>query len=227
MGTKDARNNTWEIIARYYESPVAKPFPLPIELGTSVAEVINSMDLAPDLKNNISFYLDGDELPSDFIFEKNADVVVGLKQGKKYVAPLIMIAVAIAAPYVAPAILAAGGASAAFLATTAGTIAVSAVAAGITMVASLAVNALIPPPSINSGSLSDSSKEGRADDFYFVTGASNQPRLFEAVPSMYGKHKFFPDLAATPRVNTVGTKSEINMLFDAGLGDVKIEDINP
>jgi len=245
LGTKDARNNTLEIIARYYETPVSKPMPFPIEFGTSVAEAIVKMDVATEISDQISFYLDGEELPLNYVFEKDASVIIGLKQGKKkWIAPIAIIAIAVIAPVIAPAILAAVAPAVAAAGGIAASIATAAITVGVTMVATLAVNALIPPPDIGgmpvaayssaavgatSGSSSnaggDTTAQGRADDVYFVTGSSNQPRYFDSVPSVYGTHKTFPDLAATPRIKTVGTRSEISILLDVGLGDVDVSDI--
>ena len=236
-----------EIIARYYETPVSKPLPLIIELGMSVGEVITNMNIPVPVGDQLGFYSDGKELSTDFIFEEDITVVVGLKQGKKkWIAPIAAIAIAVIAPVVAPMVLAAV-APAIVAGSIAATVATAAITVGITMVATLAVNALIPPPDIggvpvaayssaavgatssasaaSSNAGGDSTAQGRADDVYFVTGSSNQPRYFDSVPSVYGTHKTFPDLAATSRIKTVGTKSEISILLDVGLGNVDVSDI--
>ena len=214
----------------------------------SVGEVITNMNIPVPVGDQLGFYSDGKELSTDFIFEEDITVVVGLKQGKKkWIAPIAAIAIAVIAPVVAPMVLAAV-APAIVAGSIAATVATAAITVGITMVATLAVNALIPPPDIggvpvaayssaavgatssasaasSSNSGGDSTAQGRADDVYFVTGSSNQPRYFDSVPSVYGTHKTFPDLAATSRIKTVGTKSEISILLDVGLGNVDVSDI--
>ena len=45
-----------ELIAKYYESPIAKPIPITIELGTSVGELINRMDLPDYAKEQVGVF---------------------------------------------------------------------------------------------------------------------------------------------------------------------------
>jgi hypothetical protein len=196
-----------ELIARYHETPVAKPINVPVVLGTSIGELIAQMDL-PDWAKAQVIVMRGDEvLADDYLIQDGDDLKICMVQGKKIVSIVALIAIAVVAPQIAAGIgltgLAAAGA-----------------AAAITMVGSLIVSALIPPTGMGG------KDQPAANDTFFVTGASNQAKLYDNVPSIYGTHKIYPDLAAKVRSENVGTMSEIAMLLDLGIGDVEIEDIN-
>ena len=65
----------------------------------SVGEVITNMNIPVPVGDQLGFYSDGKELSTDFIFEEDITVVVGLKQGKKkWIAPIAAIAIAVIAP---------------------------------------------------------------------------------------------------------------------------------
>jgi len=71
----------------------------------------------------------------------------------------------------------------------------------IGMVAILAINALIPPPSLKGG------VGGSSDPFNqlaSLTGTSNQASPFGVIPCVVGKMRFFPPHAALPYTETLG-----------------------
>ena len=210
-----------ELIAKYYESPIAKPIIVPIELGTSIDEIIDLMEL-PNHARELIVVTSGDQvLEGDYVVLEDQEITIGVTQGKQVIAVVATIAVAVIAPYLAPVLLAGMG-----IAATALTVAIA--TAAITMVGSLVIGALIPPPSVKGlGDMSGAAETEReqADDTFFVTGSSNQAKLFQHVPSVYGTHKMFPDLAATTRVSAVGVTSDIALLLDCGLGNVVLRDI--
>ena len=57
-----------------------------------------------------------------------------------------------------------------------------------------------------------------------ITGGSNKAIPYGPVPRLYGRHRIYPPLAATPYTETVGGKHYLNMLFDFGYGPLKFED---
>ena len=93
--------------------------------------------------------------------------------------------------------------------------------AGISLVASLAMSALIRPPTVST----QGSTQPAESPSYLITGQSNQARKYSAVAKVYGTHKVFPSLAANPLVRNVGKSSKMSMMYDFGLGDCDLSDI--
>ena len=201
-----------ELIARYYETPTTPHIPVTVELGTTVGDIVKGMQLPDHVKELVVVTKGTEVLDLDYIVQDKDDLTIGVVQGKQVIGTIALIALSVAAPMLAPQLLGSLG-----IAATATTLAVA--SAGITLVGSLVIGALIPPPAIGGGGGES------ASDVYFATGGSNTAKIFQNVPSIYGTHKFFPDLAATTRVDSVGTTSEIAMLLDCGIGDVEVTDV--
>ena len=197
-----------QLIARYYETPVSKAIPVPVELGTTIDQLIDGMKLPEHVRDRVVVLKDGEYLDGDYVIIEDGEITIGVVQGKGAIAAVLTIALAVFAQPLALALMPGLTGTSLALAT-----------AAITMVGSLVIGALIPPPSTPGQGVQE-----KADDVYFITGASNGARFYEPVPSIYGKHKVFPDLAATPRVESVGTTSEIAMVLDLGPGDVVVTD---
>ena len=143
-----------ELIAKYYETPVSKPIPITIELGTTVQDLIDGMQLPDNAKEQLGVFSEGELLSLDHVLEDDTTVVVGLRQGKEVLSVVATIAIATVAPWAAGALGFTG--TAALVAS-----------AAITMVGSLVIGALIPPPDLGGSSI----EREKADDVYFVTGA--------------------------------------------------------
>lgn len=140
----------------------------------------------------------------------NAGVQVVIRgvPGKDVVRTVLLVAVSAAALAFAPAVTAGLGLSGAF--------ATSLVAAGLTVVGTLLVNALIPPPSFDSG-------ERR--NVYEISNWRNQIRRGEPVPLILGKHRYAPPFAATPWTEISRNDQYIRSMFCVGYGPVRISDI--
>ena len=202
-----------ELIARYYETPTTPHIPITVELGTTIGDLIDGMNL-PDHARELVVVTKGSEvLEGDYVVVDGDEIVIGIAQGKQVIGTIATIALAVVAPMIAPALLGTMG-----IAATTMTLAIA--SAGISLVGSLLIGALIPPPAVGGAA-----SAAQADDVFFATGSSNTAKLFQNVPSVYGTHLFFPDLAATTRVDNVGVTSEIAMLLDCGIGDVEITDV--
>ncbi len=76
-------------------------------------------------------------------------------------------------------------------------LAFGAAVAGVTIGASLLFNALIPPPVPELGGLGGLG-DISSSQMYAITGQSNQSKRLGIVPKVYGSHRMFPTLAATP-----------------------------
>lgn len=103
--------------------------------------------------------------------------------------------------------------------------------AGATIGATLALNALIPPPTLeaNNGLGGDSGLD--SSQMYAITGQSNQVRKFKTVPKVYGSHRIYPPVAANPYTDLEvdsSTKDIVQYLYaiyDLGLGPITVEEI--
>ena len=127
--------------------------------------------------------------------------------GKSILGAILMIALVVTAPYLAGAMGFTG-------------LGASAVAMGISMVGGLAISALVRPPDItpqNSASYDQSPT-------YSLSGQSNQGRAYAPVAKIYGRHKYFPNLASSPIISNLGSESRIASLYDFGYGDIHLEE---
>lgn len=121
----------------------------------------------------------------------------------------VMAAAIVVAPYLAPALVGATGLS---LAT-----ATTLITAGVGLVGSLAVSALVPvrPP-----------KLGRRDEaaVFGIEGARNRGAPFQAVPQILGRHRIAPNYGAAPYTEIVGGEQYLRLLFVWGVGPLAIDE---
>ena len=92
----------------------------------------------------------------------------------------------------------------------------------IGMVAILAVQALIPPPTPKglNGASGDPFNQLAS-----ITGTSNQANPYGVIPCVVGTMRFFPPHAALPYTEISGDDQYLRMLLDLGYGDLDISDI--
>lgn len=190
-----------------------KPIQVEIAPGATVAQVIDSAQIPEAAMPYIVTMLNGVEVTDwDGIWLEEDDQLAILVMpagggGKDILRLVAVIAVAVAAPYLA---------GAAGLTGTAATVAT----AGITLVGTMAVNALIPPADIRlTGGGSGS------DPTFWFTGSSNQMKPYQNVPVVYGDVRMYAAAIASPVIFNTGTTSKFTGLFDFGLGNVVVEDI--
>lgn len=108
----------------------------------------------------------------------------------------------------------------------------AAIVAAVTIGTTLAMNALIPPPmpelGPEGGGLAGSVEDSQ---MYSITGQSNQMKRLGTVPKVYGSHRVFPTLAATPYVelsvdpDNGETIQYLCGIYDFGLGTPQLSDI--
>lgn len=90
----------------------------------------------------------------------------------------------------------------------------AALAAGISILGSLAINALIPPPSPNLGGAGAAgAAPGRWNE---LTGSSNNANPYGPIPLVLGESVWFPPHAAAPYREVVGDDTYLHMMFDLG-----------
>jgi len=127
------------------------------------------------------------------------------------VAMVAIIAIAIAAPYMAPASW--GMLTAAGSVTMTGAM----LTAGVMMAGSMLINSLFqastPSTETNNG------QYAQASPTYSLSGGSNRSRPYESMPVVMGTMQFFPDLAARPFTEYHGEDQYLYQVFHFGLSN--------
>jgi len=128
------------------------------------------------------------------------------------------IALIAAAVVLAPTIIGAAGATG---------IGAAAINAGVLIGSGLILNALIPPPEVN-----QSGTKGPKDaQMYSITSQQNGFNKWGYVPKVYGRHRMFPTIAATPYTEIEAdpeTKELVQVyyaIYDFGLGPATVDTI--
>jgi hypothetical protein len=163
--------------------------------------------------------VNGDAVPSRYwkqVRPKEGAMVRGFltfgkkKGGKSTLGLVAMIAVAIFAPYAAAAMGFTG-------------LAATAVAMGISLVGNLLVSALFKPSGMNPGS--SGSTDPAESKTYSITSQSNQATPYSPIPRVYGVHKVFPRVAASPFTVNEANEQYLYMLLDFGFGPLDVESL--
>jgi predicted phage tail protein len=207
-------------------TPEFKGFLL-VEAGMTAAQFMD-IHVPEQWRGATSIFIDGAEVidPEHYVLQTADHVtLIALPQGGGNNSTLKTIIGAIAMVVIAVVSYGAGAAASAALvgsygATTAGMIGLG-VQMSIMMVGMLAINALIPPPALNTNSLS----QQKAANTYGFGGQSNVARHYQPVLKLYGTHRIFPAIAANPLVKNTGKTGTIKALYDFGSGYVHIRDI--
>ena len=155
------------------------------------------------------------------IGEGDLVVFVALPQGgggggKNPLRTILMLAVMVAAVYFAPVIGTAIGVTS--------TVGVSLIQAGIALVGTTLVNLLIPPPK-PSAVTSNFGSAPAPSPTYSLTAHGNRARLAQPIPVVYGRHRVYPDLAATPWTEYSGNEQYLHQLHCIGQGRYDLEQV--
>lgn len=145
--------------------------------------------------------------------------IVLVPQGGDIGKTLGMIAIVIVA---AVAAYFTGGAAAAAWGPAWGAAVGAAVGATVTLIGTLAINALFPPPAMSFDSSTGAASESAT---YGFNKQSNTATPYGAIPRVYGRLKLFPVLAAVPYIVSKGDTQYLYQIFTAGYGPLKIEDL--
>jgi hypothetical protein len=214
-------------------SLLQEPLYISVKPGLTITELLKATGAPDFILTRTIVTLNGSVVNDwDHVMTMDGDMVGifavpagGNGGGKAILSSIAMIAISIFAPYVAAGLTGFGFSSAGVLAAkAAGSLGFYALTAGITLVGAMLVSALIPPPALaNAGS--DSRSPIAEGQVFRITGQSNEAKLYGTIPRIFGRHRFFPYLAATPLVDNVGKTSQITALYDFGIGDLSISDV--
>ncbi len=188
-----------------------------VAAGTSVADILATVQPDEYLRRHAHVYLKGEYLPRKMwkrVYPKaGASLHVrmapsGGGRGKNPLRTILSIAVMAASPFLSAGLTGVFGAAAGRFIT-----------AGVNLVGRLAVNALAPPPKPRFAA-------GRKESpTLFIQGARNSVVPFGRVPKVLGRHRFVPPLGALPYTETVGNDQYLRMLFVWGYGPLQISDL--
>ena len=159
------------------------------------------------------------------IGENDLVVFVPLPQGdggggKNPLRTILMLAVMVAAIYFAP-ILAPSFVSALGVSMT---VATGFAGLAISVVGTVLVNVLIPPPKPSALTANFGSAPAPSPT-YSLQAQGNQARLAQPIPVVYGRHRVFPDLAATPWVEYSDNNQYLHQLHCIGQGEYDLEQV--
>ncbi len=135
--------------------------------------------------------------------------------GKNPLRTILMLAVMVAAPYLGGLIAGAIGVTS--------TIGISLITAGVALVGTTLVNVLLPPPKPAAPSFGKGVPS--PSPTYSLTAQGNQARLTQPIPVVYGRHRVYPDLAATPWAEYDGNEQYLHQLHCIGQGEHDLEHI--
>jgi hypothetical protein len=137
----------------------------------------------------------------------------GGKTPLRLILSVAVVAAAVALPGLAPVgwglLTAAGGL----------TFAGALVSAGVSLVGTLAINALIPAPRPR---LSENSSSGTS---LAISGARNEARPYGVVPRIFGEHRVAPLYGSLPYTELVGDDQYLRLLFVVGYGPLEMSDL--
>lgn len=199
----------------------AKPFT--VEPGKTIEEIVRACDIPEGIWLNVVIILNGTEVVRDEwsnVFPVESDVLsihvvpLGGGDGKSILRLVAVVAIAIAAPALGASLAKSA------IGTTLG-LSAGVAQAGITIIGTLAVNALIPPPTIRPNVPGGSA----TSNAYFLSGQSNRARPYEIVPVTYGMHRLFANLASAPHIFSAGTSSIFQAVYDWGVGSYELNDV--
>ena len=156
-----------------------------------------------------------------FVADGDLVVFVPLPQGgggggKNPLRTVLMLAVMVAAVYFAPIIGTAIGVTS--------TTGVALIQAGLALVGSALVNVLIPPPKPSAVTANFGSAQAPSPT-YSLQAQGNQARLAQPIPVAYGRHRVYPDLAATPWGEYSGNDQYLHQLHCIGQGEYDLEPV--
>lgn len=197
---------------------------LEIEPNTSIETIIQKSMIPNEIKDAIVVYVDDTYIdPKDYeITKTKQDQIINISvlprgggdSGKGIMRLVAMIVVTIASIYTG------GLAGAVYFGGSA--VATSALTMAFSAIGMLAVNALIPMPSVDTGSFNNTET---ASITRTITGASNQVSPYSKVAKIYGIHKYYPKFAGQPYIYNANEDSYMIGLYDFGYSEVELNDI--
>jgi predicted phage tail protein len=185
--------------------------------GLTIQQAID-LSIEEGLRDHLVVYNFGMEVTDrSFVIRRSDSLVLAVVPqgggggggGKSIIGALLMVALVVTAPYIAGTMMGLTG------------FAAVAVSTGITMVGGLLISALVKPPTLTP----ESKASYDQSPTYSLAGQSNGAKPYNPITKIYGRHRYFPNLASSPIISNLGTESRISSIYDFGYGHVQLEDI--
>lgn len=158
----------------------------------------------------------------DSLIIKNNDIVTlrarpsgGGDDGKDIFGTILSIAVLALGAFFGPAL-------GAFIMGSASATATAVGMGVINLFGSLAINALVPA---QTPQYSNRAINTRESPTLSVTGSQNRLNHYGVVPRVFGTHKVFPVMGATPYTEIAGNEQFLRLLFDFGYGELELDEL--
>ena len=148
--------------------------------------------------------------------------------GKNPLKTVLSIALMVAAPGLGGALAGSLGLTGSLFAGTAFEIGWGTVLGGvISLAGSALINAVIPAPrpSVPSVSFGSVGAPPAPSPTYSLSAQGNQARLGQPIPSVYGRHLIYPDLATRPYQEFAGGEQYLHQLHVIGQGEFELEQL--
>lgn len=201
------------------DQPRFDPVHLSLTPGDSLYDIADMANIQPSYYRYVVFLVNG-AVCEDWEYQtiagdeiRIAVVPEGGGGGKKILSFLAVIAIGFFAPQIAAAIGPQMGITS--------SLGLKVLAAGISMVGSMLVQALIPPPSV----ANNFGNQARESQTFGISPSSNYPQPYGTVPVLYGKFLMSPMLCTSPDVDTTGKITRITECFTFGIGYVEARDV--
>lgn len=196
--------------------------------GRTIAEILDALELPLVVRQHVRVWVDDFEVPADFWGQVRPKlgrtvyvrVMAHGGGGNKMLRTVLSIAIAVAAISTGQLYGLEVGQALGFTGATATAVGGAVVATGVTILGSMALNALIPPQQPTSpqfGSL--------GAPRYQLTGTQNRFEPYASIPRVFGKRRVYPLMAARAYSETQGNDEYLRLCLVVGWGPIKISDI--
>ncbi len=203
---------------------IARPHPfcqrpsiVQVQSGRTIQQILDECRDGYELASTLRVEINGREVPTELWRHVKPKAGTQLSVtvmpaggggGSKWLRLILMVVIIIVAWYVAPLLVGAYG----------GTVAVW--TSAITMLGTMAINALVPPPQPKLAGPQEAPERQ-----FSITGTSNKVSQYGVIPLVIGEMRYYPPHAALPYTENVGSDQYIRMMLDLGHGDIDVSDI--
>ena len=203
--------------------------------GQTIADIVEGLKLPPHYRPFLHAWVDDVEVPREFwarVRPRAGRTVFvriipqgGGGGGDKVLRTVLLIAIVVVAVALGQYYGAALAASMGFTGTVAAAAATAAITVTVSMLGTMALNALIPPPTPTIDGNLAGDQSPIAQPRYQLTGTQNRYQPYANIPRVMGKKRMYPLLASFPYTELQGNDEYMRMALLVGWGPLRISDI--
>lgn len=198
--------------------------------GLSIAEIVEVYARPHAPRGRLFVCVGGEPIASEWWprlrVKSGAEIVIvgvpGRGAIRTVLAAVVAVVALVIAPYLAAPIIGALGLTAGGIAATA---VVGLIGAGLTLVGTLAINALFPIAKPQIDQLTGTADSLARSPSFSIGGARNSARPYGAIPVVLGRHRQSPAFGAQPFTEFAGDDQFLRMLFVWGYGPIAVTDL--